>query len=195
MTKPLHDGIANRAAQVIRHGDGADLSVVHLQPFVTEDHPWLAFLVHIEGAVQTLPAGRRDGLLLHGLEGAQRIVRDQALAAPEGALCPEGGDDVILTLPHVAFRSPVVQGGPEAGLLRVENLNGGGPVDQILAHQGVEDAAAPLVRETLQVEKGRIEVILAAHRVGKNVGIGDVDVMYVEGIVHVQGLRFNEFCV
>ena len=184
-----HDRFADGVAQIIAQGDGADLPVVDLEPLMAEHHPGLGFPVHIERAVQALPAGRGDGLCLDGLEGPQGRVRRQELAPAVLALCPEGGGNVVLALPHVALGRPVIQIGPEAGGLGVEHLNRCGPVHQILADQGVKSAPARLLREALRVEERRVQVIFAAHRVSQNEGVGDVHIAHMQWVVHARTSR------
>ena len=52
----------------------------------------------------------------------------------------------MLALPDMAFGGPVVQVGPEAGGFRIKDLDGLGPVDQILTHQGMESPAPLALR-------------------------------------------------
>ena len=57
----------------------------------------------------------------------------------------------------------------------------------------MERAAALLIRETIRAENRRVEVVLAGSLVRQDEGIGDMDVVYVEGILHVQGLLCETF--
>jgi len=175
------DRITDGFSQVLRQADGADLPVAHLQPLMTEHHPGIALLVHIERAVQAMPAVGGDGLGADGLEGPLGAVRHQTLAAAIGALGAEGADEVILALPDVAFRGPVVQIRPEITFLKADRRLG--PVNQILALQDVEiSPALGHVGEALGVDELHIGVILAAHGIGENAGIADVHIAHMIGI-------------
>jgi hypothetical protein len=38
---------------------------------------------------------------------------------------------------------------------------------------------------------GGVEVVRASHRIGQDEGVGDLDIVYVEGIFHAQNLLYT----